>query len=268
MFDSFNDTDLKNDQGIRSEDEFFPSEELLDPRIDWTMGRRGIPYLDWGICRGKDWIRNQREGGPYVPCLKPFFYKSQRYIYSTKTGWQSGVNANNYRYIRFSHVLLWRAEVAAFRGDLDKARNIVNLVRNRAGNELVMGRVKISRLPQSVYPWGKDGDVDWSQPAANYKVGLYSSFADRNEAMRAVQWEIRLEFATEGQRFFDLRRWDKLPDGMRIDMISTLNNFAHGDERIRPIMKGAVFTEKAKYKPVPMSQIEMQPGVLIQNKDY
>jgi hypothetical protein len=232
------------------------------------MGRRGIPYLDWGICRGKDWIRYQRDGGPYVPCLKPFFYKSQRYIYSTKTGWQSGVNANNYRYIRYAHVLLWRAEVAAFKGDLSKARDLVNIVRNRADNELVMGRVKIFRLPKSVYPWGKDGDVDWSQPAANYKVGMYSSFADKNEAMRAVQWEIRLEFATEGQRFFDLRRWDKLPDGMRVDMMATLNNFARGDERIRATMKGAVFTEKAKYMPVPKSKIELQPGVLIQNKDY
>jgi hypothetical protein len=268
LFDTFNNSDLKNDQGIRSDQEFIPAQDLLDPRIDWTMGRRGIPYLDWGICRGNDWIRYQRDGGPYMPCMKPFFYKSQRYTLSTKTGWQSGVNANNYRYIRYAHILLWRAEVAAFEGDLVRARDLVNLIRDRADNELVMGKVKIFRLPKSVYPWGNEGDIDWSLPAANYKIAQYPPFTDKELAMRAVQWELRLEFATEGQRFFDLRRWDKLPKGMRVDMAATLNAFARGDERIRTIMKGANFTEKAKFMPVPQSQIDMQPGVLMQNEGY
>ena len=86
LFDSFNNEDLKNDQGIKSEEEFIPSDHPLDPRIDWTMGRRGIPYLDWGIMRGYDWIRHQEDGGPYLPAMKPFFYKYQRYSLSTKQG--------------------------------------------------------------------------------------------------------------------------------------------------------------------------------------
>jgi starch-binding outer membrane protein, SusD/RagB family len=277
LFDTFNNTDLKNDQGINSEDTFVPATELLDPRLDWTMGRRGIPYLDWGIMRGKDWIRKQSAGGPYLPAMKPFFYKSQRYTLSTKTGWMTGVNANNYRYLRFSHVLLWRAEVAAFDGDLTKTRELVNLIRDRADNELVMGKVQIYKLPKTVYPWGEGstdknyltgGAVDWTQPAANYKIGLYTGFANTNEAMKAVQWEQRLEFATEGMRFFDLRRWDKLPAGMRVDMAKTLNDFAQGDQRIRRFMQGAVFTEKSKYQPIPQNQIDMQPGVLVQNEGY
>lgn len=268
----FNDiysSDLKNDQGVASADEFIPSDEPLDPRIDWTMGRRGIPYLDWGIMRGRDWIRKQPDGGPYMPALKPFFYKSERYTLSTKTGWQTGINANNYRYLRYSHVLLWRAEVAAFEGDLAKARELVNTIRDRADNELVMGKVKIYKLPPSVYPWGAEGDVDFTQPAANYKIGLYPAFADKNEAMRAVQWEIRLEFATEGMRFFDLRRWDKLPAGQRVDMKATLDAFAAADLRIRSeFMKGATFSERAKYMPIPQGQMNIQPGVLEQNDGY
>lgn len=55
----------------------------------------------------------------------------------------TGVNANNYRYIRYAHVILWRAEVAAFERDLGKARELVNLIRERAGNEVVMGKVLI-----------------------------------------------------------------------------------------------------------------------------
>lgn len=267
LFDTFNNVDLANDQGIASEDNFVPATDLLDPRIDWTMGRRGIPYLDWGIMRGRDWIRYQPYGGPYMPVLKPFFYKSQRYTLSTTTGWQTGINANNYRYIRYTHILLWRAEVAAFEGDYPTVLNYVNQIRNRADNELVMGKVNITKLPPTVYPWGASGDVDFTQPATNYKIGTYTSFASKDLAMRAVQWELRLEFATEGMRFFDLRRWDKATVG-RVDMAATLNAFARGDERIRDVMKGAIFTEKAKYQPIPQNQIDLQPGVLVQNPNY
>jgi hypothetical protein len=220
--------------------------------------------------RGRDWIRKQEDGGPYLPAMKPFFYKSQRYLYSTNTGWMTGVNANNYRCIRFAHVLLWRAEVAASEGDLAKARDLVNLVRQRAGNEVVMGKVKIYRLPKSAYPWGNEGDVDFTKPAANYKVGLFSGFSSSDEAMHAVQWEQRLEFATEGMRFFDLRRWDKLPG--RIggkSMADVLNGFAAADLRVRAaFMAGANFSEGDKYQPIPQSQLDLQPGVLEQRPEY
>ena len=269
FFDTFNDEDLKNDSGIRSEDEFIPTDEWLDPRIDWTMGRRGIPYLDWGIMRGRDWIRKQEDGGPYLPAMKTFFYKSQQYQYSTKTGWMTGVNANNYRYIRFSHVLLWRAEVAATEGDLTNVRDLVNLLRQRAANEVVMGKVKIHRLPKSVYPWGSAGDIDFTQPAANYKIGTYSSFANKDEAMKAVQWEQRLEFATEGMRFFDLIRWDNLPGKIGgKSMAEILNSFVTGDLRIRSFMNGANFGEADKYQPIPQSQLDLQPGVLEQRPEH
>ena len=271
LFDTFNNTDFKHDQGIASDATFVPSEEPVDPRLDWTVGRRGIPYLDWGIMRGRDWIRDQSNGGPYMPVLKPFFYKSQRYTLSTTTGWQTGINANNYRYLRYGHILLWRAEVAAFENDLGRARELVNMIRERAGNEVVMGKVLIHQLPPAVYPWGPDGSVDWTQPAANYNIGLYPAFANQSQAMRAVQWEIRLEFATEGMRFFDLRRWDKLPAGMRVDMAATLNSFAQADLRIRTFMGSpnlATFTERDKYQPIPQNQINLQPGVIEQNPGY
>lgn len=270
LFDTFNNTDLKNDQGIASGSEFIPTTDPVDPRLDWTVSRRGIPYKDWGINRGSDWIRKQSEGGPYLPTPKVFFLKSQRNTLSTTTGWQTGINANNFRYIRYSHILLWRAEVAAFENDLVKARDYVNQIRDRADNQVVMGKVNIYTLPASVYPWGPAGAVDFTQPAANYKIGLYT-VADLNtkeKAMRAVQWEQRLEFATEGRRFFDLRRWDGLPAGMRVDMAATLNAFQQGDLRVRAFMQGASFSNKDKFQPVPQGQIDLQPGVLVQNPDY
>ena len=279
MFDTFQVTDLANDQGVASEATFVPFTDEVDPRLDWTVSRRGIPYRDWGINRGRDWCRNQPWGGPNMPASKPFFWQSERYSLSTTTGWMTGNNANNYRYIRYTHVLLWRAECAAFESDLPTARTYVNMIRDRADNEVVMGKVLINQLPPSVYPWGPgtdDGDylvsnasIDWSQPAANYKIGQYPAFASPEEAMRAVQWEIRLEFATEGMRFFDLRRWDKLPGGMRVDMAATLNAFQQADLRIRTVMQGYQFNMgHDEYQPVPQGQIDLQPGVLVQNPGY
>jgi starch-binding outer membrane protein, SusD/RagB family len=280
VFDQVN-VHLKHDQGIASAATFVPFEDEVDPRLDWTVGRRGIPMLDWGICRGRDWIRDQSNGGPYMPALKPFFRKEERFKFSTQSGWQTGVNANNMRYLRLTHILLWRAEVAAFEGDLDRAKDLVNQVRRRAANQegWVMGRVLIHELPPAVYPWGEGssdadfkqgGAVDWTLPAANYKIGEYESFGSPAEAMRAVQWELRLEFATEGMRFFDLRRWDKLqPASLNsVPMAATLNAFQQGDMSIRTFMSGAAFTERDKYQPIPQTQIDLQPGVLIQNPNY
>ncbi len=281
LFDTFNNEDLGNDQGIGSDELFDVDNHPVDPRLDFTVGRRGIPYKDWGIMRGKNWIRKQQEGGPYMPAAKPFFKKSERYSLSTTTGWQTGINANNYRYLRYSHVLLWRAEVAAYEGDLNKARDLVNQIRERAGNEVVMGKVLINVLPTSVYPWGENttdadymvgGAVDWTQPAANYQIGLYQSFASKEEAMEAVQWEQRLEFATEGLRFFDLRRWDNLPNKIGgKSMAQILNAFVDGDLRIRAFMAidgKSVFTNDDKYQPIPQGQLDLQPGVLVQRPEY
>lgn len=268
LFDTFNNTDLKNDAGLASGDEFIPATDLLDPRIDFTMGRRGLPYMDWGIMRGADWIRDQSWGGPYVTVEKTFFYKAERNTLSTTTGWQTGICANNFRYLRLGNVLLWRAEIAASEGDLATALKYVNQIRTRAGNEVVMGKVSLYKLGDKSINAGDAWKqyVDFTKPAANYKIGTYTAFASKEEAMRAVQWEQRLEFATEGMRFFDLRRWDKAKPG---SMKATLEAFAAADQRVRPlVMKGATFDEKDKYQPIPQVQLDLQPGVLKQNTGY
>jgi starch-binding outer membrane protein, SusD/RagB family len=260
----FNNADLKNDMGVESNEEFIPFDDLVDPRLDWTVSRRGIPYLDWGVNRGKDWIRYQPYGGPYLPAMKWMFYQSERYVLSTSNGWMTGVNANNYRAIRYAQVLLWRAEVHVHDGELDRAEELVNKIRERAGRSVVMGRVTTYRLPKEAYPWNVD--IDWDLPAANYLVKPYpqGTFASmgREYAMKAVQFEHRLELATEGHRFFDLRRWGIIEQ--------TLNDFARRDAEFRPegFMRSALFTERAKYMPIPQMQINMQPGVLEQNPGY
>ena len=114
---------------------FTPYTGTLDPRLDWTVGRRGVPYLDWGPHPGKNWIRDQGYMGPYAP-KKNTFKKSQAGIYSNVEGsyWTPGLTANNVNLIRFADILLWAAEVEVEIGDPDKARDYVNQVRARAAD--------------------------------------------------------------------------------------------------------------------------------------
>ena len=44
---------VKTDQGIESSAAYTPDAGNLDPRLDWTVGRRGIPFLDWVLTQGR-----------------------------------------------------------------------------------------------------------------------------------------------------------------------------------------------------------------------
>ncbi len=121
-------SEVKNDQGLRSADPFTLGSEVMDARVDWTIGRRGIPYLDWGLHPGYDWIRDQAYAGPYAP-IKNTYYKASKGILTDKSFWTSGVTANNYTLIRFADVMLMLAEAEVEVGSLEKARELVNLVR-------------------------------------------------------------------------------------------------------------------------------------------
>ncbi len=262
LFDTFNNTNFTNDMGIASADKFVPDVTTpVDPRLDWTIGRRGVPYLDWGIMRGKDWVRDQNNAGPYL-YKKNMFLKSEKGVYSTTTGWATGVNANNYRAYRLAHILLWRAECAVQLGDLEKARTLVNQVRARAANpaHFVKGRCTTYNLPTGVAPV-----VDNTLTAANYQIGLYPSAGwTAAYALKAVQWELRLEFAMEGQRFFDLVRW-----GIAAQV---LNDYIAKDKVFRSLLGGvkpAIFTAgHNEYWPIPQSQLELQKGILTQTTGW
>ncbi len=262
LLETFNDENFKNDMGIFSQDFFVPDTvQTLDPRLDWSIARRGIPFLDWGIMRGEDWIRDQNNYGPYL-YKKNMFMKSEKGVYSTTTGWATGVNANNYRAYRYAHVLLWRAECAVELGDLSDAVELVNTVRHRAANHVVMGRCYSYQLPASA---DQHFLVDYSKPAANYLVKEYPEFPDAEYARKAIRHELRLEFGMEGHRHFDLVRW-----GIAAEV---LNAYMEKDREFRSLFGGyypTQFTEgKNEYWPIPQSQIDMEGSdVLVQNPGY
>jgi hypothetical protein len=243
---TFNASDVKNDQGVPSSDlTYRPDVTIpLDPRLDWTVGRRGIPYLDWGPHPGTAWIRDQNYAGPYSP-IKNTFRKSQQGTLSTASGWAQGNNANNYVLIRFADVLLMAAECEVEAGSLERARTLVNQVRKRAGGCMVMGRL-------TGYTSAGVPILDATQPAANYQVKEYPAgntwFASKESAREAVRFERRLELAMEGHRFFDLVRW-----GIA-DVV--LNEYVATESRKRQYLQGARFTKgKNEYMPLPQQEI-------------
>ncbi|MFC5044146.1 RagB/SusD family nutrient uptake outer membrane protein [Aquimarina hainanensis] len=240
LLDTFNDEDVHSDQGVSSEEPFTPYAGNLDPRLDWTVGRRGIEYLGWGAMPGSRWVRDQSNGGPYVG-KKHEVLKSQEGTISAAGAPQ--YNAINTPLIRYADVLLWRAEIHADEGQLTEAMNLVNMIRARAANP--EGFVK------------NEGGT----PAANYVISEYTSFPDRDYAIKAVRFERRLELASEGHRFFDMVRW-----GIASQV---LNEYVSEEATKRVYLNGASFTSgKNEYYPIPLDAINAAKGALKQNPGY
>jgi hypothetical protein len=95
----------------------------LDPRIDWAIGRQGIPYLDWGPHPGDDWIRNVIADGHFSP-KKNVYAKQQKSAFTDEGSsyWgPSQLTANNVNIIRVAQLYLWYAECQAEIGSLAEA---------------------------------------------------------------------------------------------------------------------------------------------------
>ncbi|HLS94423.1 MAG TPA: RagB/SusD family nutrient uptake outer membrane protein [Sphingobacterium sp.] len=219
-------TNYKVDQSLR-----------VDPRLDYTVGRRGVPYLDYGIMPGDAWIRSSSYAGPFVG-IKTMIYRSQFASHAVPgEAYITGLDVN---IMRLADVILMAAECAVELGDLNMALTYVNAVRARA-----------SKLPHKQID-GKD--------AANYQVKPYPVFPNPEYARNAVRMERRLELALEGHRFFDLVRW-----GIAKQTIESYSSF---EGSLLPAFKGIVFNPHNAYFPIPQIEIDRSSGTLQQNTGY
>jgi hypothetical protein len=217
----------------------------VDPRLDWTVGRRGIPYWDWGVHTGSDWIRDQTYAGPYSP-KKQVYKKSEEGTYTEVGGWTGGWTANGYRMIRYAEVLLLLAECQINLGDLDGARQNINQVRSRAAN-----------------PDGFVKESDGITSASNYVIGEYLAavfpFDNANNALKALARERKLELGMEGHRWFDLNRWGntviELNRALDYEKNMPWGRATYGD--------ASVGSEDTSY-PIPQRQIDISNEVLVQ----
>lgn len=263
LIDTYMNTPIPTDNGIESNQPFTPYQGTLDSRLDWTLGRRGIPYRDWGIHPGKAWVRNQFNSGPYVVIKN--IVEQARVASDRGT---DGASNNPYNLIRFADVLLWAAECEVEVGSLEKAEEYVNIVRARAANP--DGFVK--KYLDAADPLKGFSD----EPAANYKVGLYSgqfSANGKSFARKAVLFERRLEFGQEWHRFFDLVRFDGRDYDMEVHMNWVMQR--EGKSILNPAnnwLAGKFEREKHKYFPIPLGQIDLSvvdgKSVLVQNPGW
>lgn len=248
LLDTFAQTDVASDYGINSAEPFTPHTGPLDPRLDFTVSRRGIDYNGFGPNPGKEWIRAsfQDISGPYLP--KKNVYQADEVDAQRGTGgWGSDWSGINYNVMRFADVLLMAAEAAVEKSspDLPLALEYVNRVRNRAKT--------------MTYVQNEAGDA----PAANYQIEPYAAFAGVDFARKAIRFERRLEFGMEGHRLFDLRRWDNAQE--------TINSYIQREAEdifLSDYSRFGTYTEKHDLFPIPVNAIDQSGGILTQNPGY
>ena len=213
----------------------------VDVRIDHTVGIDGHPYkYDNTRPFSNSWVRDPGVYGNFHTMRNQQLATSGSYF---KLGPFMGT-AKNYDIIRFDDVLLMQAEAYIELGQPEKALSIINQIRTRAAAST--GRLK-----------KVDGTF-----ASNYNTKEYSNAGwTQDYARLALQWERRLEFATEGERFFDLVRWGIAE--------TTLNNYISVEKGRRTFLPTAKFTAgRDEYLPIPQSEITFTNGLYKQNPGY
>ena len=215
----------------------------LDPRLDWTVGRNGVPYKDWGPHK-PDWVRSQSYGGPFSP-KKNAHEKSSGA--QSSVGWQNTqLNSVNMHIFRYADLLLLLAEAEVESGVLENARTIVNDIRTRAA----AGAQGPGTDRASMVVPINDPRITW----AKYTIGIYPTtyFASKESAREVVRTERRLELAMEGQRFLDLRRYGEAY------MMSTLNAYVTAEKtRLGKLVAAQPVAARHALYPIPTTQIDL-----------
>jgi hypothetical protein len=228
MLDNFNEKD------------FDLNADNADPRLFLTVGMPGLPYMfnrNYMMEESSIWSRSNGLYGYYVT-LKQNVDPALIGSYLIKGSyWASSMNRIVFRY---ADVLLMRAEAYAQLGQADQAINLVNQLRSRAATSTQM----ISNYSNL---YGVKMFI------SNYR-GSYS----KDEAVKIVKMERRLEMGMESERFFDLVRWG--------DAATVLNKYYSEEISSCAIYSAAHFTaNKDEYLPIPFSQISASNGHYTQN---
>lgn len=215
--------------------------QTFDVRLDHTVGIDGHPYkYNPDIPFSKSWIRLPGVYGNYhsmrsqLLATSSSFYKLGPFIGS----------ALNLDILRYDDVLLMLAEAYIELGNQELARPLINQIRVRAA-------ASTARLKKS------DGTF-----ATKYNMKQYPAQGwTQDYARNALRWERRLEFATEGWRFFDLVRW-----GIAAE---TLNGYLAIEKNRRTFLTNAHFTPgRDEYLPIPQNEITFTNGLYTQNPGY
>ena len=232
MLDNFNDVDYT-----------VGSNQTVDPRLFETVGVPGTPYMyntNFMISETNAWSRSGGTFGYFVslkqnvdPALTDI------YLFLCDSQWASSMNRIVFR---FADVLLMRAEALAQLGQASEAIALVNQIRDRAAKLATSSAV-------SGYP---------NKYNVHYAVGKYNGSYSKEETMKIIKMERRLELALESERFLDLVRWG--------DAATVLNKFYTTESEKMNFLDGAQFTaNKNEYLPIPWEQMAASNGHYTQN---
>ncbi len=213
----------------------------VDPRIDHTVGIDGHVYkYDNTKLFSNSWVRDPGTYGNFHTMKDQQLATSSSYY---KLGPFMGT-AKNTDILRYDDIILMQAEAYIELGQQDKALPLINQIRNRAA-------VSTGRLKKL------DGTF-----ASTYNIKPYSATGwTQAYARQALQWERRMEFATEGARFFDLVRWGIAEP--------TLNAYLAKEKVRRTFLNTAKFTAgRDEYLPIPQSEITFTNGLYTQNPGF
>lgn len=213
--------------------------DYADPRLFLTVGLPGTPYMfnkNYMMDRSAVWSRSNGLYGYYVS-LKHNVDPDGDYL--VKGAWWG--SPMNRIVLRYADVLLMRAEaLVQLNSDIEGAISIVNSLRNRARQSTTM----ISDY-ETAY-------------GVRMNIRPYTGSYTREQALKIVKHERRVEMAMESERFFDLVRWG--------EAAAMLNDYYANEADNCAIYAGATFTaDKNEYLPIPFSQISASNGHYIQN---
>ncbi len=205
----------------------------VDPRLDFTVGRIGMPFR--GHTYNMSWTRAYDIYGEYSGKKGLIDPSSPDMV----QGFPWGASSLNFIFIRYADILLLKAEAMIELGtDLDGARKLINDV-----------RAKAARSVDPAYT-----PVDCNPSIASYKVGQYPATGwTQDYARRAVRMERRLELAMEGNRWFDLVRW-----GVAVE---TMNEYYRTESQLRSYLESASMSADETYFPIPLDEVQNSGGL-------
>ena len=219
----------------------------VDPRLDFTVGRDGVPFKDWGA-HAANWIRDETFSGPYSP---------KKNVHEKASGAQSSVgwvntqlNSVNIHLFRYADLLLLLAEAEVEAGSLANALTLVNRVRTRAAAKAQGPGTAQANIAVAI----NDPSITW----AKYTIANYPAFPSQAYARDAVRAERKIELALEGQRFFDLKRWGVLEPVLN-DYINGGPTSGGGNEKSRRNYLASAAPVQARHYnfPIPSTQLQL-----------
>ena len=264
MFDDYNNS---IDYPINGQ----PTAQKWDPRLFHTVGMPSFPYKYES--EYTQTMANSRDATDYgyYTSLKEVPQRSKGETYNDS--WQAF--AMNEYVLRYTDVMLMRAEALIELGRLSEARTIINDIRRRAANSVAK-------------------HIDYAANQCEIAEYPESYFANKETARKCLRWERRLEMAMENGRFFDLRRWGIASQTLNAYYASEQNDVYSFFDHNGNVMAGApvtydsngnitsdtemhygqyyrdgLFTAgKNEFFPIPYNQMFYIPGLYTQNEGY